>query len=447
MCDEEYEKTELPEEIKLYNAISISEDNIAIKRLNNKCIDCGLCKTICENREGIEDICEGNVCVYCGQCVQACPVGALQVKKDIDKFKKAILSSKKCIAYVAPAVKVSIGEAFQMENGSFVQGKLITALRKLGFSYVLDVSSSADLTIVEEAAELVRRIKTGGVLPMFTSCCPSWVKYAETFYPELLPNLSTCKSPISMQGAIVKEYFCQKNNLRESEIFTVAITPCTSKKYEVSREELPGTDIVLTAKEIVELIKEKEINFSALENGNFDNLMSEGSGAGLIFGTSGGVMEAALRTVYKILTDNNLDNNKLQFVPIRGIKNVKELSLDIEGTTINVAVVNQMSSALPLLEDVKKGKSKYHFIEIMNCLGGCIGGGGLPKIDNSKELDIKEKRMKSLYAKDNDKMVRMSHQNPDIVKIYNEFLVHPLSEKAEELLHTYYKNSPKDEEK
>ena len=397
--------TEIPDDIKFYNAITIDKENIAIERILEKCIDCGLCKTTCQIREGIKDICKGKACVYCGQCIQACPVNALVPKNDVFRFKLALNNKKICIAYTAPAVRVAIGEAFDMPKGEFVQGKLVTVLRKLGFNYVLDVTSGADLTIVEEAAELVKRIKNNGKLPMFTSCCPSWVKYAETFYPELLPYLSTCKSPISMLGSIVKEYFCQKLNLDKNNVFTVAITPCTSKKYEVAREELPGTDAVITTKELIDLIKLENIDFKNLEDGNFDNLLGEGSGAGMIFGNTGGVMEASIRTVYKILTNENLSQEKLMYKEVRGLNNVKELKIDIGGIKLNVAVVNQMASAIPLLEEVKKGISKYHYIEIMNCYGGCIGGGGQPRTTIENEQDVKQRRMDSLYTKDQNQKI------------------------------------------
>ena len=434
----------IPNEIKLYNAIEISDDNIAIKRIKEKCIDCGLCKTICREREGIKDICNGKACVYCGQCIQSCPVNALVPRNDIFKLKLALQNSKICIAYVAPAVRVAIGEAFGLEKGEFVQGKLVSALKSLGFTYVLDVTTGADFTIVEESAELVRRIKNNGTLPMFTSYCPSWVKYAETFYPELLPNLSTCKSPISMQGAIVRDYFCSKMNLNLNDIFTVAITPCTSKKYEIFRKELPGTDAVITTQELIEFIKLENIDFKNLEEADFDNLLGEGSGAGMIFGNTGGVMESSIRTVYKILTGENLTADKLVYKTIRGLSNIKELTLDINGQILNFAVVNQMASAIPILEAAKKGESPYHYIEIMNCLGGCIGGGGQPKAGNGNEMFVKQKRMDSLYNRDRIKKIRVSHQNPRVVKVYNEFLKEPLSFKAEELLHTYYIDQSQD---
>ena len=425
---------------ELKRAVEIAENNIAIQRIREKCIDCGMCLRICKEREGIEDLCGGNTCVNCGQCVQACPFGALIPKKDENKLEEAIKNNKICIAYTSPSVRVAIGDEFGMEPGKYAQGKLVSALRKLGFKYVLDVTFGADLTILEEANELVYRIKNGGKLPMFTSCCPAWVKYAEMYYPEILENISTCKSPIGMQGEIVQNYFTKKMNLNKEDIYTVAITPCTAKKYEVAREEIGGTDIVLTTKEIIDMLKEKEIDLNDLEDSNYDSLLGEGSGAGMIFGNTGGVMEAALRTAYNIMTGKELERDAIVFNNVRGIENVKEAKINIEGTEINIAVIHKMSSAKPILEDVKNGKSKYHYIEIMNCLGGCIGGGGQPKTKMSDEIEVKKKRIESLYQRDEEDKIRVSHKNPDIIKVYEEFLGKPLGSKSEKLLHTSYKD-------
>lgn len=421
-------------------AIYIAKDNPAIERIEEKCIDCGICTNTCRQRENMENTSNKSICINCGQCVQTCPTGAIVPKQDKNKLKEAIKNKKICIAYTSPSVRVALGDEFGMEYGEFVQGKLVTALRKIGFKYVLDVTFGADLTIMEEAYELVERIKNNGVLPMFTSCCPSWVKYAEIFYPEILNHISTCKSPIGMQGQIVKNYFIQKHNLNKEDVFCVAITPCTAKKYEISRKEIDGTDLVITTKELADIIKEEKIDFANLEDGNYDSLLQEASGAGMIFGNTGGVMEAALRTAYYILTGKELEKEKIEFKEVRGMQNVKEATIDINGINLNIAIIHKMSSAIPILEEVKNGTSKYHYIEIMNCVGGCIGGGGQPKFKLSEEMQIKEKRIESLYNRDRKNTIRCSHQNPEIIKLYEEFLEKPLSKKSEELLHTTYED-------
>lgn len=430
----------MEEKTTFEKAIYIAKDNPAIERIDEKCIDCGICTNTCRQRENIENTSNKSICINCGQCVQTCPTGAIVPKQDKNKLKEAIKNKKICIAYTSPSVRVALGDEFGMEYGEFVQGKLVTALRKIGFKYVLDVTFGADLTIMEEANELVERVKNNGVLPMFTSCCPSWVKYAEIFYPEILDHISTCKSPIGMQGQIVKNYFIQKHNLNKEDVFCVAITPCTAKKYEISRKEIDGTDLVITTKELADIIKEEKIDFANLEDGNYDSLLQEASGAGMIFGNTGGVMEAALRTAYYILTGKELDKEKIEFKEVRGMKNVKEATIDINGINLNIAIIHKMSSAIPILEQVKNGTSKYHYIEIMNCVGGCIGGGGQPKFKLGEEIQIKEKRIESLYNRDRNDKIRCSHQNPEIIKLYEEFLEKPLSKKSEELLHTTYED-------
>lgn len=293
---------------------------------------------------------------------------------------------------------------------------------------------------MEEANELVERIRLNKNLPMLTSCCPAWVRYAEIFYPEILDNISTCKSPIGMQGAIVKSYFAEKNGLDKNDLYTVAITPCTAKKYEITREEIDGTDLVLTTTQIAEMIRENKIDFKNLQEEEYDRMLGEGSGAGMIFGNTGGVMEAALRTAYNILTGNELTNDTIEFNEARGMDNVKEATININGTDINIAIVHKMADAKRILEEVKNGISKYHYIEIMNCEGGCIGGGGQPKSIVDRQKEIKEKRIQALYQKDKADKVRCSHQNPEIIALYKEYLEKPLSKRAEELLHTTYKD-------
>ncbi len=437
------EKTEdeIEESNSFNNAIKISKDNPSIEKIDEKCIDCGMCTKICFERENIKDICNGDLCVNCGQCITFCPTNALIPKIDKDKFYKAKEDKKILVAYTSPSVRVSLGDEFNLEKGTFVQGKLISSLRKLGFNYVFDVTFAADLTIMEEANELIKRIKNNETLPMFTSCCPSWVKYAEIFYPEILNNISTCKSPIGMMGEVVKNYFSMKNNIDKNDIFTVAITPCTAKKYEIKREEIGGTDLVLTVRELADILKDEKIDFVSLEDSDYDFLLGEGSGAGVIFGNTGGVMEAAIREAYYILTGNLLKN--IEFNSVRGMDEVKEAKININGKELNVAVIHKMSSAVPILDEVKNGTSKYDYIEIMNCYGGCIGGGGQPKILIKDEKEVKEKRIESLYKRDKEVNVRYPHENKDIIKIYDEFLGSPLSEKSKELLHTSYKDRSK----
>ncbi len=435
LIEEEKEKVKTEEKSKFKNAIEISKDNIAIEKDDELCVDCGQCKNICESREGLKDIKKGLACVNCGQCIGVCPVGAITPKNDIEKFNEMKKSGKKLVAFTSPAVRVAIGDELGLEKGSFAQGKLVAALRKIGFDYVLDTTFGADLTIMEEATELISRITEKKTLPMFTSCCPAWVKYAEDNYPEVLKNISTCKSPIGMQGLMIKKYFAPNVSLTENDIYAVAITPCTAKKYEIKREEIKGTDLVLTTRELISIIKNSDIDFLNLEDMDYDSLFKEGSGAGMIFGASGGVTEAAIRTAYNMLTNKELEN--LEFTSVRGLDNVKEASVKIDDLILNIAVINQMSSALPILEDVKNNTSKYHFIEIMNCFGGCIGGGGQPKVQGD-EKEVKEKRINSLYKKDESSCIRCSHLNEDIIKIYDNYLEKPGSDIAKELLHTSY---------
>jgi len=434
---------DLFEEIKdnnkdISNAVSVSRSNVSIVRNIDKCINCGLCKNMCINREGMDFQDKDILCVNCGQCIQACPVGALSYKEEFSNFLEAKNKKKICIAYTSPASRVSIGDLFGKEAGSFEQEKLVGLLKMLGFDYVFDTTFGADLTIMEEAYELVDRIKNNKELPMFTSCCPAWVKYCEQFYPQILKNISTCKSPIGMMGAMVQEYFTKKNNISKDDIFTVAITPCTAKKYEIRRDEITGTDSVITVSELVDVVKQKNINYEDIEKINYDSFFEQGSGAGLIFGNTGGVMEAAIRTAHYVLTGSNLDVNNLEFKDVRGMSNVKEAVVKIDDISLNVAVVHQMSSAKEILESVKNGTCKYHYIEIMNCLGGCVGGGGQPKLVLNNEKDILNKRIDSLYNKDKSLKIRCSHDNPQIMRLYEEFLNHPLSDQALSLLHTKY---------
>ena len=428
----------IEEEKILKNAVAIDKDNVAIKRIIDRCIDCGLCKQTCIIKEGMDFDMNSELCLYCGQCIQSCPVKALVSRPNFNDVLKAKKAGKKIVAYTSPSVRASIGEIFN-KYGSFEQEKMIGLLRMLDFDYVFDTTFAADLTIMEEASELVDRIKNNKKLPMFTSCCPAWVKYAEQFYPELIDNISTCKSPIGMMGPVVKKYFTKENNMNEDDIYTVAITPCTAKKYEIRKDEITGTDLVITVNELADIIKEKNIKYDDIPNSQFDSFFKEGSGAGVIFGNTGGVMEAALRTAYYLITNKDL-SSEVVFNDVRGYDNVKEAEIKIGELELSVAVIHQMSSAKDILEDVKNNNSKYDFIEIMNCCGGCIGGGGQPLTILNKADDIKKQRIETLYKRDYDSNFKSSYQNPDIKKIYRDFLQHPLSDKSKELLHTKYED-------
>ncbi len=425
---------EKKEEDTLSNAVQISENNVSIERINSNCINCGLCVRTCTVKEGMTFDKNSELCVNCGQCIQTCPVNALIPKDDRKKLYEALESNKITIAYTSPSVRVSFAECFGMEVGTFSQEKLIGALRLLGFKYVFDTTFAADLTIMEEANELVNRIKNNGKLPMFTSCCPAWIKYAEQFYPEILDNISSCKSPIGMMGKVVKEYFCKSNNIDNA--YTVAITPCTAKKFEITREEIDGTDLVITISELVKIIKEKNIKYEDIPESDYDSVLGEGSGAGIIFGNTGGVMEAALRTAYNMITKEDLD--EVVFHDVRGYENVKEATIDVGDLTLNVAVVHGITNIKNIIEDIKNNRCKYHFIEVMNCEGGCIGGGGQPKLFLEEEQMLKEKRIKSLYERDHTSKIRCSYNNPDIISIYKKFFQGVGSPLAKELLHTTY---------
>lgn len=414
--------------------VTITEDNPCIMRIDG-CDNCSACVKTCIKRENKVADPDCLICLGCGQCIHTCPRKILKPKNDISKVLDKIKEGKTCIAYTAPATRVAFGDDFNIEPGTNLEGKLISALRKMGFKYVLDVNFAADVTIMEEASELIDRIKNNGVLPMITSCCPAWVSYAEHFYPEVIPNISTCKSPIGMEGALIDNYYLPKMNLKKEDVFTVAITPCTAKKGEIKRPEITGTDAVLTIQELTEYIK-NNMDFNSLEDSQFDSFMGNGSGAGAIFANSGGVMEAALRTANYLITNEELDLSKCE--KLHGLEERKELSIKIGDYDINVLVVNQMSNAIDVLDSIKDGNCKYQFIEIMNCRGGCIGGGGLPLLSEEDELFFKKRRIESIYKKDKESDIRSSYENSEVKKLYDEYLEKPLSEKAHNILHTYY---------
>jgi len=437
------------------HAIDISSPSI--ERDPAKCILCGRCVRVCNEiqnvgaidftKRGFSSIVTTpynkgvNIsdCILCGQCILVCPTAALKEKSASKEVTNALNSKNKyCIAQIAPAVRATLGEEYNMPLGSDVTGQIITGLRRMGFKKVFDTNFAADLTIMEEATELINRIKNNKPLPMFTSCCPGWVKYIEHNYSDLLELVSTCKSPHEMEGAILKTYYAKKIGIDPKDIYIVSIMPCTVKKFESHRpelveEHLPDVDAVLTTRELVRFFNMAVIDFADLPEDKFDNPLGESTGAAIIFGTSGGVMEAALRTAYHMLTGNELE--KLEFAEIRGFEGIKELTVHINGLDLNVAVVNGVGNVAKVLDDIKTGNCKYHFIEVMACPGGCINGGGQP-IHSKPEKLIK--RIKALYSIDNKMSNRKSHENESVKTLYKEFLVEPNSHKAHEILHTTY---------
>lgn len=445
----------------------IDDMSPAVVRDNNKCILCRRCVAACYQTQAVGVIgpvergfntaiesawgkpLSKTACIGCGQCIAACPVGALHEKEEAPQVWEWLSDPDKIvIVQAAPAVRAALGEAFGLPMGTSVAGKLPAALRRLKFDRVFDTNFGADLTIMEEATELMGRLKNGGKLPMITSCSPGWVNFCEVFYPELLENLSTCKSPHEMLGAMVKSYFAEKMNINPKSIRMVSVMPCTAKKIEADREALmvngiPDVDAVITTRELARMIKRVGIDFANLPDEGWDELLGESSGAGAIFGATGGVMEAALRTAYEKLSGKRLE--KLEFEAVRGVQGIKEASIDIEGTTLKVAVVNGTANAKQLLDAVKRGEKDYHFIEVMGCPGGCVTGGGQPivKAQDRLDRDARVVRAKALYNLDQSLPVRRSHENKEILKAYEEFLGEPNGRLAHQLLHTHYQQQPK----
>ncbi len=441
----------------------------SIYRDTSKCILCGRCIERCKNAHGLGILgfekrgfntivapaenrsFANSPCLLCGQCVTVCPTGALMEVSEIEKVDEAMKAGKYVVVQTAPAVRAAIGEEFGMPIGTLATGKMVSALKRLGFKKVFDTNFGADLTIMEEATELLGRIKNGGVLPMITSCSPGWINYAEYNYGDLLPHLSSCKSPHEMFGAILKSYYCEKNGIDPKDMFVVSIMPCTAKKFEKEREQLQvnglrDVDAVLTTRELGRLIKRSGIDFKRLPDSEFDNdIVGEYTGAGVIFGATGGVMEAALRTAIFVLTGKEAQPVELK--EVRGLEGIKEASYNLGGKQINIAVAHGMKNAKVLLDDIRAGKSKYHFIEIMCCPGGCVAGGGQPYVkpcflpdEDADILDTyRAKRAAALYKEDELRPIRASHNNPQIVDLYKNFLGEPNSHKSHELLHTTYK--------
>jgi len=440
------------------NRHQVDSSSPSIVRDPAKCILCGKCVRVCEEVQGVSAIdfvgrgsqatvCpafeEGlNVssCINCGQCVMVCPTGALREQSAIKEVVDALDDPEKVVVVQhAPSISVTLGEEFGAKPGADVDGQMVTALRRLGFDHVFDTSFSADLTIMEEASEFVERLGNGGPFPMLTSCSPGWIKYVETFYPEFLDNLSSCKSPQQMMGAIIKSFFAERQGIDPKRIFSVSIMPCTAKKFEAGRAEMlddghPDIDAVLTTRELARLIRQRGLDLAKLPADRADSPFGQRSTAGKIFGASGGVMEAAVRTAYHLATGEDLPDLKVQAV--RGFDGVKEATLDVKGTELKVAVVSGLGNAKALLDAVKAGRKELHFIEVMTCPGGCIAGGGQP---HGADPEAVRQRMQALYTIDRDEAMRTSHGNPEIQRLYDEFLGEPLGEKSHHLLHTQYR--------
>ncbi len=429
----------------------------AIKRDPRKCIRCRRCISVCSNVQSVGALAVGNrgfnshiapafneslanmECVQCGQCSLVCPTGAIQEIDDTDKVWAAFTDPEKhVIVQTAPAPRVQIGEIMGNAPGEITTGQMVAGLRRLGFDKVFDTNFTADVTIMEEGSELLERITKGGKLPMITSCSPGWIKFIEHFYPDLLDHLSTCKSPQQMFGALAKTYYAKKMGIDPANIVSVSIMPCTAKKYECTRPEMfssgyQDVDVVLTTRELGRMFKQARIDLSKLSDEKYDNPLGIATGAGQIFGTSGGVTEAALRTVYEIVTGKILED--INFKHVRGLEGVREATVQVGDLAIKVAIINSLGNARKVLDKIRTGEADYHFIEVMCCPGGCIGGGGSPI---SCDPEIRTKRMDAMYAEDERMELRKSHENPAVKELYEEFLEKPLGHKSHELLHTHY---------
>jgi NADP-reducing hydrogenase subunit HndD len=453
--DYDYEG-EMPEAI-------LDDASECIVRNTAKCILCRRCVNVCKNVQNVSAISVMNrgfnsrvgvalnmsikksTCVGCGQCIINCPVGALTEKSSVKHLKDALSDPKKhVVIQTAPSVRASIGEEFGMPIGSLVTGKMVASLRKLGFDRIFDTDLGADITIMEEATEFISRLKKGGTLPMITSCSSGWITFAEKFYPDQLKNLSTCKSPMEILGTLIKTYYAEKMNIDPKDIYSVALMPCSAKKAEILREELKldggllAVDNVVTTREMARVLKEANIDLALCEDEEFDTPLGIATGAGHIFGTTGGVMEAALRSVAYILDGTIIEN--VEFESVRGSKNLREADIQIAGKTYKIAVAQSLATVSKVLDEIKDGTSKYAFIEVMTCPGGCVNGGGQPLVNEYKasKIDVRALRAKALYTADKEAKYRKSHDNPNVKVIYKEFLGEPNGKRSHELLHTKY---------
>ncbi len=446
------EKRELP----------IDDSSLSLVRDANKCILCRRCETMCNEVQTVGALAEvgrgfdtyvgstfersmyETTCTFCGQCLSVCPTGALTEVSNVDKVWDLLHSDKVVVVQTAPAVRVALGESFGLEPGTVVTGKMVNALRRLGFKKVFDTNFAADLTIMEESNEFVERLKGNGKLPILTSCCPGWVNFMEQQFSDMIDIPSTCKSPHEMFGAVAKSYLCEKMGIEPKDLVVVSVMPCIAKKFEAARPELESegisdVDVVITTRELASMIKEAGINFLELEEEDFDDPLGESTGAGAIFGATGGVIEATVRTAYEKITGEELGN--LEFTDLRGLTGIKETQVEIDGKTIRIAVANGLGNTRRLLEKVKSGEEEFHAIEVMACPGGCIGGGGQPY--HHGDLSILRRRAEGIYSIDKNKKKRKSHENEKVQKLYDEFFGGVASPLAHELLHTSYEKRPK----
>jgi iron-only hydrogenase group A len=442
----------------------VEESSHAVVRDAEKCILCGRCVRVCDEIQGVHNLSQhgrgdatvvhpahgaemdDSVCIQCGQCINVCPTASLLEKNHTEMVWKALADpAKHVVVQTAPSIRAAIGEGFGLEPGTPATGRMVTALRRLGFDAVFDTDFGADLTIVEEANEFLQRLHGGGLLPMLTSCSPGWISFMEKFYPELIPHASTCRSPMSMTSALIKTYYAEKTARRPAEIFSVAVMPCVAKKFEIARPEhflqpdLPMTDAVLTTRELIWMIKSYGIDFTALQDGDFDHPLGIATGAGDIFGTTGGVMEATLRTAAEHLTGQ--PGQRLEYAEVRAVEGLREADIRIGDLTVTVGVANGLAHAKTLLDRVIRGERQYHIIEIMACPGGCIGGGGQPYPPRGYHIldpTLLARRASALYQSDKDRTLRRSHENPAVQALYREFLGEPGSPRSHELLHTQY---------